>query len=820
MILHPLSAVTVALAASLSPQDVQVTPDVGPIHRAADGAVPDGDPDRIRISGQRLGEDAVKEPRIETMEAVLARAAEWVQPAENPRMRNGRQGEWRVPSRKDRSCPASGTKCLINRWGDTSMGIGLGRERDVAQVMIARHGGAGIEAEAVRVLGFREGALVAETPWSEALGDAPRALRIDFQDVDRVVFEARPSPTGAGYFAIDDLVLEGARGLLETLDFEDLAWGERPAATGHRGLTWEEGTGSFEPPAPRVVPAPREPLQPGLAPPGSEDVSRNVGGGGTAPTLLRDFRGPRLGDPGAGFIPPDTCGAPGIDHFCAIVNQNLSIYEKATENRVLSVSLQTFWAASGSVGDPRIAYDFANDRWCAIATDFGELLYFAYSLTSDPTGAWFKASLDLVDGFDAGRWIDYPTLGVDSRGAFIEAYMVGSPARMSIFAIDTAPLRTSTPAVGTVTAFRNLTWDGAIQHASQVDDAGTSWMISTGSSTTLRLRRIDPPMTAPTLTSFSVSVPGYGTPPDAPALGSTVDINTGGTRLMNAAYAGGSIWAAHCVARGGRAAARWYEVEPTTQTLLQSGNVEDPSLHFYFPSIAADTNGNVVMGFSGSDAQTFPSCYFTGRIAGDLPGEMAPAELYSEGLASYTLTDGAGRNRWGDYSLTSLDPVDGSFWTIQERTRSQSNSWVTQIAQLEHSDCGQVETICTSFPTPGGSFPAMTWSGSTSVGANDFALLATGVPPGQFGLFFYGRDRDFLLLGDGLLCIDQPLYRITPVVQVSPFGVASLPLDLTSPPDPSGTIAAGETWNFSFWFRQASPGGFNFAGGLGVTFCE
>ena len=150
------------------------------------------------------------------------------------------------------------------------------------------------------------------------------------------------------------------------------------------------------------------------------------------------------GDPGAGFIPPDTCGAPGIDHFCAIVNQNLSIYEKATENRVLNVSLQNFWGASGSVGDPRIAYDFAHDRWCAIATDFGELLYFAYSLSSDPTGAWFKASLDLAEGFDAGRWIDYPTLGVDSRGAFIEAYMVGSPARMSIFAIDTEPLRTST----------------------------------------------------------------------------------------------------------------------------------------------------------------------------------------------------------------------------------------------------------------------------------------------------------------------------------------------------------------------------------------
>ncbi|MEC7232246.1 MAG: hypothetical protein VXW31_04850, partial [Planctomycetota bacterium] len=329
---HTLSAVTVALAASLSPQGVQVTPAVGPLHRAPDGAVPDGDPDRVRVSGQRLGADAVKEPRIETMKAVLARAAEWVQPAENRRVRNGQQGEWRVPSRKDRSFPASGTKCLINRWGDTSMGIGLGRERDVAQVMIARHGGAGIEAEAVRVLGFRAGVQVAVTPWLEAPGDAPRALRIDFRDVDRVVFEARPSATGAGYFAIDDLVLVGARGLTETLDFEDLTWDERPATTGYRGLDWEKGTGSFEPPAPRIVPAPREPVRPGLAPPGSESAMRGAGGGGTAPTLLRHFTGPRLGDPGAGFIPPDTCGAPGIDHFCAIVNQNLSIYEKATEN--------------------------------------------------------------------------------------------------------------------------------------------------------------------------------------------------------------------------------------------------------------------------------------------------------------------------------------------------------------------------------------------------------------------------------------------------------------------------------------------------------
>ena len=56
------------------------------------------------------------------------------------------------------------------------------------------------------------------------------------------------------------------------------------------------------------------------------------------------------------------------------------------------------------------------------------------------------------------------------------------------------------------------------------------------------------------------------------------------------------------------------------------------------------------------------------------PGQMAPVQLLKAGEAPYQTIDGVGRNRWGDYSYTSVDPVnDIDFWTIQEYAASPAN---------------------------------------------------------------------------------------------------------------------------------------------------
>jgi len=85
----------------------------------------------------------------------------------------------------------------------------------------------------------------------------------------------------------------------------------------------------------------------------------------------------------------------------------------------------------------------------------------------------------------------------------------------------------------------------------------------------------------------------------------------------------------------------------------------------------------------------YASCYYTGRLASDLPGDMAAPVQYKAGQAPQNNVDGYGRNRWGDYSYTTLDPVDETtFWTLQEYGHG-NNIWGTFVGVLamSPSDC-------------------------------------------------------------------------------------------------------------------------------------
>lgn len=345
----------------------------------------------------------------------------------------------------------------------------------------------------------------------------------------------------------------------------------------------------------------------------------------------------------------------------------------------------------GSNGDPRVLFDQHSDRWFVIVPDFSATatIFLAVSLTDDPTGSWFKTSFHTAQGSDAGRWPDYPTLGVDANGLYTVAYMVGGPGH-TIFALDKAALVDSPPYLGTITAFRDLPWEGAIQPAHTYGSPGGEYLISIDSTNALRLRRVNPPLTNPTLSDLgTVSVPAFASPPNAPALGSTTPLNTVGDRLMMSVYRDGSLWTAHTINAGGRAGCRWYEIDPAGASLIQSGLVSDGSLNYFFPSIMVNGNGEVAMAFSGSDANQYAGCYYTGRIPSDPPGEMGPPVQYKEGTGPQNNVDGYGRNRWGDYSYTTLDPSDdATFWTVQEYGHGV-DIWGTYIAILNYGppDC-------------------------------------------------------------------------------------------------------------------------------------
>ncbi len=398
------------------------------------------------------------------------------------------------------------------------------------------------------------------------------------------------------------------------------------------------------------------------------------------PLLSTNFIGPRQGDTGANSIPPDTHGSVGLNHFVAIVNTNISVYVKSTGQRVVNTSIGSFFGAgSGGAGDPRAVFDPTSQRFIIICSDFSSKIFLAVSTSSDPTGSWFKTNFTASAGTDAGRFPDYPTLGVDANGIYTCSFMVGGSGTMTIFAVDKAPLIAGAPSLGTITAFRNLPYEDAIQPVVNWDGAG-AYFVSTRNSTSLRLRRVNPPLTTPTLSELgNFSVPGYGNPPNLVAPGSAV-LDSLDVRLMNAMMRNGSIWTTHAINSGGRAAVRWYELNPTGVATVQSGLVSDGTLGYAIPSICVNNVGNVLLGFSGSSSSSFASAYYVGRTSSDPLGDMSTPLVLKAGEGNYS-NNGTGVSRWGDYSMTSCDPVDDSLWTIQEYARG-GNTWSNWIGRF------------------------------------------------------------------------------------------------------------------------------------------
>lgn len=636
----------------------------------------------------------------------------------------------------------------MNEWGDTRMGIGFPGEVTLVGVQVLGQGtGSGVFAPAIRVHGFRNGELVATTQWFDRIGESPEWFEIDLAGVDRIEIEARAAIKGAGWYGLDDLTFVPAGGEEQVVvDFEALAPREVLTGTDYAGLTWEQGTGQIDGdwdlvPAPQPTPADlldEELINPNQV---QQNEEKDWTGGArmaSTPNLIQTFRGPRRGDSSQFSFPPDTHGAIGPNHFVSVVNTIFQVYDRSG-NLLSSASLSSF--QPGTSGDPRVLYDNHSGRWIVMSTNFGTRVYLAVSQTSNPLGAWFKGNFVAADGADAGCWVDYPTLGYDQNGIYVGAFMVG--CGFSLWVIEKAPLIAPSPAFGVITAFRQFEFD-TVQPAQSYDAGSNAYTVSVFNSTNVAVRRITGPVTAPALNPRQlVTVPDMGFPPTAPALGASTNLDTVGRRIMNAVFADGRLYAAQTVAQNGRAAVRYLKINPNTFTLDESGTKADPSLHLFFPSVAVNQRGDLVMGFTGSNASQFPACYFTGRSVSDPAGQLSDIVQYRAGVASQNLIDQFGRNRYGDYSMTTVDPVDGlGFWTIQQYNSSQ-DIWATWVAEvtLDEPDCNG-NGIPDSQDISGGTSQDVNMNGipDECEFAGPFSLLtpldgATGIDPNAFNSF-------------------------------------------------------------------------------------
>jgi PEP-CTERM motif-containing protein len=418
----------------------------------------------------------------------------------------------------------------------------------------------------------------------------------------------------------------------------------------------------------------------------------------------------------SGFIPPDTMGAAGPDQYVELLNGRYSVYRNTDGVRVQTSTLNDFWRNAGVVPagsfafDPRVLYDSASQRWFAASADNASgpnNFLVAVSNSSDPTQGWKGFAIPSDNNKSPIRWADFPTLGVNSSGVYVAANMFpfsgggiggGTSPTVGVLVLPKADLIAGSIANRTLINSNGSDTGFSLQPVvgnAKGTGAPVAIFLSDFSTETGFFRRSDivGSVTSPIFAADgSIGVPPFDRAPNAQQPGPKARLNTGDTRFSsNIVIRNGELWGVQTVNSNGRSgfefstpsALRWFVIDAATNTLRQSGLIANPVLSFYYGSIAVNDFGHVVIGFSGSGPSQFVSAYAVEGVTTNGVTTFGDPILLKAGVSDYQLTDEIGRNRWGDYSATVLDPDDPyRFWTIQEWV-SGTDVWSTQITELD-----------------------------------------------------------------------------------------------------------------------------------------
>jgi hypothetical protein len=452
-------------------------------------------------------------------------------------------------------------------------------------------------------------------------------------------------------------------------------------------------------------------------------------------TVGANFAGANIGI--SGFYPPDSDGAVGPSQFVELVNGVYRVYDKS--GTVLQqLPLDQFWSSAGATpqgfaGDPRVLYDPESQRWFAAALDFNfgppdnpSAYLLAVSNTSDPTQGWHA--------FDFGQTFDFTELGINKDGIYL-ATADGTGGNIDFVAIPKSDLLATTPTVANASFFKTFfaNTGPSPQPAIAPDLSGSEAILGLGPDF-LKISSIDSTATAPALDTQdrTIIVPeGSQNTKGATQKGSTVAINTGNLDFSSSVVMqGGKLFGVETIAQTpdqGHPGLRWFEIgNPlTAPVVLDSGIISPPGLDVYYGSIAVNPLGQVVIGFSGSGPNDYPSAY---AVAGNLNGDVlqfGDPVLLKAGVAPETLP-AFGNNafgRFGDYSTTTFDPTDPShFWTIQEWT--SASGWSTEISEIIFAP--PAPTVQTWFGGTGNFSDPQNWSPAGSPVATDTLIINAG----------------------------------------------------------------------------------------------
>jgi hypothetical protein len=411
----------------------------------------------------------------------------------------------------------------------------------------------------------------------------------------------------------------------------------------------------------------------------------------------------------------DPSGAVSKDYFVEFNTDAFAVYSKTDGSAVQTLSRQSFWSHSGvtipstyGFSTPRVVYDPTVQRWfvAQAAGDTEAQLLLAVSATGDPTGAWNGALI--VGGVGVSNAAFFVNLGLDSHGVCVSGAFApagSAPTGCTLLSFPKTNLLLIPPIITNRTFFGPLSaasYGYNVKPAICLDgSAGGDVLATAGRGMSgdnnsalfaFAVHNAAGPGPATLGSPRTMAVPTYAITANGalqPDGSDNLD-DWNAAFTCNAQRVGNVLLGAASVQVGAHAGLRWYRVNATNYTLLESGTISDPTLDLYYPSIAANTNGTIVIACNASGANTFVSSFATVGQTVNGVTTFAGLLLLKAGVASYQNLDSQGNNNWGRFSTTCVDPTyPNIFWTINAYA-ADANTWSTQITQLLTSPSPQL----------------------------------------------------------------------------------------------------------------------------------
>jgi PKD repeat protein len=405
------------------------------------------------------------------------------------------------------------------------------------------------------------------------------------------------------------------------------------------------------------------------------------------------------------YLPSDANGTVGPNHYMQTVNTTFAVYDKVGNLVAGPTAMNTLFSgvpgSSYNDGDPLILFDEQAQKWLAVEFSISGSPYYmliAVSQTNDPTGAWWRWSF-VMNGIP-----DYEKMGVWHDGYYMGTnYGQLTSSYDDVYVFERSAMITGAASPQMV-AFHNsnkpaqafhcimpLDADGASAPASSPGQFITINDNAWSGSDELRIYELDVNWTTPSSSTFIMTqqIPvasfdsqfnetwGVG---DIAQQGTSNLVDAQNYTLMTRGQyknwgTSQSIVCCHTVDvdNTNHAGQRWYELEKTSQSdaswaIRQQGTYA-PDAHSRFNgSVAINDNHEIAIGYSISSSSMSPNIRYTGQSASSnaaANGLMDIAE--SANLAQLTAQSQTSYSRWGDYSLMTIDPVDGvTFWYTTE----------------------------------------------------------------------------------------------------------------------------------------------------------